>query len=194
MSEALARPILRSERIFLRPAERADIPTFVAWFSDAEVIETLGGRGPLSQVAEEDWFERLQGDQGRSRWHFVICLRREARPIGTAGLEAVDVVNGSAELGISIGDRSCWDQGLGTEAVGILLDFAFGELRLERVYLHVLVSNERARHVYEKVGFRHEGTLRHSLYRHGRFHDFALMSMLREEWLAHARPRAWESG
>jgi RimJ/RimL family protein N-acetyltransferase len=192
MSDESARPILRGERVFLRPAERTDIPTFVAWFNDAEVIETLGGRGPMSLVAEEDWFDRLQGDQGKSRWHFVICLRGKERPIGTAGLESVDAVNGSAELGISIGDRARWDQGLGTEAVGVLLDFAFGELRLERVYLHVFVANERARHIYEKVGFQLEGTLRHGHYRHGQFHDLVLMSLLREEWLAQERSRSWE--
>jgi diamine N-acetyltransferase len=192
MSDAPVRPILRGERILLRPAERADLPTFVTWFGDADVIETLGARAPMSQAAEEAWFEELQAAQGNSRWHFVICLRSTGQAIGTAGLESVQAVNGNAELGIAIGDRGCWDQGLGTETVEVLLDFAFGELRLERVYLYVMHFNERGRHVYERVGFRLEGTLREAFYRHGRRHDVDLMAILRGEWLAQDRPRSWE--
>jgi RimJ/RimL family protein N-acetyltransferase len=192
MNEAHARPILRGQRILLRPAERTDLPTFVSWFSDADVIETLGARAPMSQAGEEAWFEELRAAQGTSRWHFVTCLRSTGEAIGTAGLESVHAINGNAELGIAIGDRSCWDQGLGTETVEVLLDFAFGELRLERVYLYVMRFNERGRHVYERVGFRLEGTLRQAFYRHGRLHDVDLMAILRAEWQALDRRRSWE--
>ena len=68
---------MRSERLLLRPAERGDIETIVGWLNDADVQETLGVRGPLSQAAEERWFEHLQEEQGKSRWHFVVCLRAE---------------------------------------------------------------------------------------------------------------------
>jgi RimJ/RimL family protein N-acetyltransferase len=192
MSDTQARPVLRGARVFLRPAERSDIPTFVAWFSDADVVETLGSRAPMSLQGEQEWYDHLQAEQGKSRWHLVICLRATGEAIGTAGLESIDHVNGHAELGISIGDRARWDQGFGTEAMEVLLDFAFGELRLERVYLYVMSFNPRARHVYEKVGFQLEGTLRRALLRHGRFHDIELMAILRDEWLAQERQRSWE--
>lgn len=192
MPEPERRPILRSRRLFLRPAERDDIPTFLTWLADAEVAESLANRAPWSRVAEESWFDELQQSQGKTTWHFVICVRDGGQPIGFAGLHSVDHVNGSTELGIGIGERSQWDQGFGTEAMQVLLDFAFGELRLHRVFLHVFDFNERAIRVYERVGFRHEGTAREMFYQHGRFCDTHLMGILVDEWAALDRPRSWE--
>jgi len=192
MSEPERRPLLRSERAFLRPPERDDIPTFIEWLSDADLVESLGIRAPFSRVAEESWFDELQKIQGKTTWHFVICLREGRRPIGFCALHDVEPVNGMAELGIGIGERAEWDKGYGSEAMGVLLDFAFGELRLHRVFLHVFEGNERAVHVYERLGFRHEGTEREAYYRHGRFHDVHVMGILADEWAALERPRTWE--
>ena len=75
-------PILRSERVYLRPPERRDIPIFLEWLADAEVGEGLANRNPWSRVAEEKWFDELQEIQGRKAWPFVICLRDGSRPIG----------------------------------------------------------------------------------------------------------------
>ena len=186
------RPILRGQRTFLRPAEREDIPTFLEWLADAEVSEGLATRAPWSRVAEEAWFDELQKAQNKTIWHFVICLRGSERPIGFCALHDIDPVNGSTELGIGIGEPTEWDKGLGTEAMDILLDFGFGELRLHRVFLHVFDFNERAIHVYERVGFRHEGTKREAYYRHGRHHDMHVMGILADEWAALERPRTWE--
>jgi len=60
MSEPERHPLLRSERAFLRPPERDDIPTFIEWLSDADLVESLGIRAPFSRVAEESWFDELR--------------------------------------------------------------------------------------------------------------------------------------
>lgn len=192
MPESAHRPILRSRRLFLRPAERDDIPTFLTWLADADATESLGMRAPYSHAAEEGWFDELQKSQGKTTWHFVICLRDEERPIGFCALHDVDPVNGSTELGIGIGEPAEWDHGYGTEAMHILLDFAFGELRLHRVFLHVFDFNGRAMHVYEQVGFVREGTKREAFYRHGRYIDVHEMAILRREWEVQDRARTWE--
>ncbi len=187
-----ALPILRGRRVFLRPAERSDIDLFVRWFGDANVARFTTIRAPFSRPMEEQWFERMLDAQGRESYHFVICLRDGGRPIGTIGFFAVDLVNGKAEFGIAIGEKDLWDHGLGSEALEVLVDFGFGNLRLERIYLHVYDYNPRGRRSYEKVGFTLEGTERHAIYLSGAFHDVHLMSMLREEWAAQGRPRSWD--
>jgi RimJ/RimL family protein N-acetyltransferase len=103
-------------------------------------------------------------------------------------LHEIDQVNGSAGLGIMIGDPADTNQGYGSDALRALIAFGFGELRLERIWLDVYDFNVRARHVYERVGFIEEGVLRHALYRAGEFHDDHRMAILREEWAA-GRPQ-----
>ncbi len=184
--------MLRGERIYLRPAERDDIPLFVQWFNDAETAAYLSQRSPLSLPMEEDWFERAVAGQGKDGYHFVICRLDDARPIGTIGLFALDHVNGKAGMGITIGEKRLWGQGYGSDALNALLDFGFGSLRLERIWLEVYEFNARGRRSYEKCGFVLEGVERHAAYRDGRFIDVQLMSMLRGEWERLERRRSWD--
>ena len=174
--------ILRGRSTFLRPGERDDIPLFVRWMSDERTVAYIASRAPLGQALEERWFERMIEAQGTDRWFFVICRLDDDRPIGTVGLFELDLTNGSAGIGILIGDPADTGQGFGTDAVEVLLDFGFGELRLERMWLDVYDFNPRAVRSYEKAGFVHEGTLRHGVYRRGQFVDVRRMAILRDEW------------
>ena len=170
--------------IYLRPAERTDVPLFVSWLNDLRTTRTLLMIGPMSEVAEERWFDQMLEHQGRDRWHFVVCRRADDRPVGVLDLHEVDLRNGGASLGILIGDPADTGQGYGSDALRALVCFGFDQLRLERIQLDVFDYNEGARRVYERVGFRHEGTLRHAVYRDGAFHDVHRMAVLRDEWPA----------
>jgi RimJ/RimL family protein N-acetyltransferase len=177
-------PMIAHGRVFLRAAERDDIPRFVAWFNDWRTTRTLGIRAPMSLASEERWFEGMLADQGKVGYHFVACLLEDDRPIGTIGLFQLDLANGSAGLGISIGAGADRGRGLGTDMLRALLGFAFGQLRLERVWLDVYEMNPGARRVYERVGFVHEGTLRRAIFREGRYLDVHRMAILADEWRA----------
>jgi RimJ/RimL family protein N-acetyltransferase len=185
-------PVIRGERIYLRASERSDIPLFVRWFNDAETISYLSMRAPMSLASEESWFNDMTARQGKSDYHFVICRLDDDSAIGTLGLFDIDHVNGSAGIGISIGEKSLWGQGYGTDAMLALLDFGFGALRLERMWLEVYDYNERGRRSYEKCGFVLEGTERHAIFKNGAHHDILLMSILRHEWAGQARKKSWD--
>jgi RimJ/RimL family protein N-acetyltransferase len=186
------RPIIRGEQVYLRPAERSDVPTFVRWFNDADVLRNLAMRAPMSEASETGWFDRMLEAQGKTAYHFVICLLADDRPIGTIGLEDVNLQDGVAEFGIAIGEKSEWGKGHGTDALRAICDFGFGEIRLERVGLMVYAGNDRALRSYEKAGFTHEATLRRAHFTRGQHQDVHVMSLLRDEWLALPRPRGWE--
>jgi RimJ/RimL family protein N-acetyltransferase len=185
-------PVVRGERVYLRGSERTDIPNFVRWFNDSENLSFLSMRAPMSRAEEEAWFDGMVARQGKSDYHFVMCLIEDDRPIGTLGLFEINYVNGTAGIGISIGEKELWGQGLGTDAMYALMDFGFGQLRLERLWLEVYEYNARARRSYEKCGFTLEGTERNAIFKHGRHHDVHLMSILSEEWAAQPRKRSWE--
>lgn len=178
--------MIRGERTFLRPLERSDAETYRRWRADADPMALAGWehRAPLSLVEVEQRIERLATDHGKEAFAFVICLLADERLIGEAMLFQIDRANGSAGLGIFIGEATEWGKGYGTDAVNALVDFAFAELRLERVWLNVGTENHRARRSYEKAGFVHEGTQRHDRYEGGRYTDGHIMSILRDEWMA----------
>lgn len=178
------RPIIRGEQVYLRPSERDDIPTFVRWFNDADVLRNLAMFAPMSEAGENAWFDRMLEAQGTTAYHFVVCLLADDRAIGTIGLEQIDLKNGSAEFGIAIGEKSEWGKGHGTDATRAICDFGFAELRLERIGLQVYAGNDRGRRAYEKAGFKHEATLRRAHFSRGEHHDVHVMSLLRDEWLA----------
>lgn len=185
-------PVIRGELIYLRGSERSDIPAFVRWFNDGEMISYLSMRAPMSEAAEEQWFTNMVANEGKGAYHFVMCRLEDDKPIGTIGLFLIDELNGSAGIGIGIGEKDLWGQGYGTDAMNALADFGFGQLRLERLWLEVYEFNARARRSYEKSGFVLEGTERHAIYKLGKFHDVHLMSILRAEWAAQERKKMWE--
>ena len=180
-------PILHGERTYLRSGERSDIPAFVRWFNDRRTTRTLIFLGPMGTVSEEAWFTNMSEHHGRDRWFFVICRLDDDRPVGSIDLHEVDYRNGSASLGIAIGDPADTGHGYGSDALRTLIDFGFDQLRLERIQLEVYDFNDPARRLYERIGFRHEGTARHALFADGAFHDLHQMAILRDEWMTAAR-------
>jgi RimJ/RimL family protein N-acetyltransferase len=184
--------IIRGHSVFLRAAEREDIPDFLRWLNDDATTRFLALRSPLSRPLEERWFEQMLERQGKDALHFVICRLDDERAIGTIGLFEIDRDNGSAAVGIAIGELDQVGRGLGTDALNALVDFGFGELRLERIWLDVYDFNTRAVRSYEKAGFSLEGRLRRARFGRGEFHDVLRMSILRDEWAALDRPRSWQ--
>jgi RimJ/RimL family protein N-acetyltransferase len=185
-------PVIRAERVYLRPAERSDVPSFVRWLADAEVTGNLAIRLPISQAAEEKWFDQMLEQQGKQHYHFVICLIDGDRPIGATDLRDLDLENGKAGFGIVIGEKAEWNKGYGTETLEAICDFGFGQLRLERIYLEVYADNKAGQRAYQKAGFVQEGVLRNAHFADGRHQDAHIMSLLRGEWLTLPRRKSWE--
>jgi RimJ/RimL family protein N-acetyltransferase len=150
------------------------------------------GEMPRSLARRRVDAEAATGEAGRDWFAFVICLIAEDQPIGRADIFEIDRLNGSAGFGLAIGEHDLRGGGLGTEAVNVIVDFCFGQLRLERVWLVTDSVNQRAQHVYGKAGFVHEGRLRRAFYQDGVFQDDIRMAMLRSEWEVLSRKRSWD--
>lgn len=182
--------MLYGKNLRLRAIERADIPTFVRWFNDPEVRRYLARYEPMSIAQEEKWFEEHLGKKDEFLFGIEALVADNWVLIGDIGLHRIDWKNRSATFGIVIGEKAYWDQGFGTEATRTMLRFAFEELNLHRVELHVLDFNPRAIRCYEKAGFRHEGTLRDAVFQDGRYHDAHVMGMLAPDWYARKQVEA----
>ena len=184
-------PILRSERVYLRALEPSDAEHVHRWYQHADTARLMGEM-PRSLARRRAEAEAATGEAGRDWFAFVICLVADDQPIGRADVFEIDRYNGSAGFGLAIGEHDQRGAGLGTEAVNVIADFCFGQLRLERVWLVTDSVNDRAQHVYARAGFVHEGRLRRAFYQDGVFQDDIWMAMLRSEWEALPRKRSWE--
>jgi RimJ/RimL family protein N-acetyltransferase len=192
-AEAFPPPMLRGELVWLRASSRADFAEDVAAINHPDTGPNLGLKMPVSPDGAAEFTQKALSQQGKTLYSFTICPLGETRGIGNVTLRDVDRENGNAELTIVILDRAYQGRGYGTDALRCVMDFGFGELRLERIYLHVFDFNARARRSYEKAGFAVDATLRHARFHHGAHHDVLVMSILRDEWLVQDRPRAWDS-
>jgi diamine N-acetyltransferase len=171
------------ERVRLRADERSDIPKFVEWLNDPEVREHLLVDLPISIANEEQWFENMLKSP-REEHPLAIEIKEGAgwKLIGNCGLFSIDWHTRSAEIGLFIGNKSCWDKGYGTEVMRLLLRHGFGTLNLNRIYLRVHTPNQRGIRCYEKAGFVKEGCQRQGVYKDGKYLDVIMMSILRSEW------------
>ena len=102
--------------------------------------------------------------------------------MGFIEIDGILWTHGAGWLGIGIGEREHWGQGIGGEAMRLALNFAFNELNLHRIQLTVFAYNERAIALYEKLGFVREGVYREALHRDGQRYDMILYGLLRREY------------
>jgi len=164
----------------LRKPEPRDADSLYAQKNDPEVTGLLVGfSAGYSRQDVVEWIEDHRRRTDEVLW--VIADARSDQCLGHVGFYGIDRRVRSAELGIMLGAKERWNQGLGTEVCRRVVDYGFDALDLNRVEVRVLEDNARAKHVYERLGFRQEGVLRQAQFKRGRRLDVIVMSLLREE-------------
>jgi diamine N-acetyltransferase len=134
--------------VTLRPPRESDVEAAYAWDRDPE-LAAWNGRSPISisvSAARRDYLARWEDPSVKT-----FIMEAEGEPIGMVTL--YDFRNGGCELGIKIGPQDLRGKGYATEAVELLVFYAFHSLDLEVVRGSTLSHNERMRRVFEKNGF-----------------------------------------
>ncbi|MFD4673640.1 GNAT family N-acetyltransferase [Lentzea sp. NPDC058450] len=138
---------------------------------EREVARLTGTHATFELADVEAYIERTLNDPNR----YTRAITEDGKFLGEVVL-TIDPPNRSAGLRIAMWDG--FGRGYGTIALQHVLDHAFHERGLHRVDLEVYDFNERAIHLYKKLGFREEGRLRDALLWDGVFHDAIVMSIL----------------
>ena len=176
--------MIEGKLINLRALGVSDAPAAHRWFNDGEVTRHLSWRYPISMRAEEQFVERAAAyPMSYTNTNFVIETK-EGEAIGTTSLHRPHDENRSARFGITIGEKAYWSRGYGQDTTLTVCRFGFDEMNLNRIDLTVDEDHERAIAAYRNCGFVEEGRLRHARYRRGRYIDWILMSILRDEFRA----------
>ncbi len=120
---------------------------------------------------------------GSSNFEFRLRTIEDDRLIGFVALHGMEWNNQACLLAVGIGNPEYRGKGYGTDALNLMLRYAFYELNLNRVGLDVISYNLQAIKAYEKVGFKVEGQMRDAVLRDGKKYDRVIMGILRDEWL-----------
>jgi RimJ/RimL family protein N-acetyltransferase len=183
LEEAFAHPAtLTTDRLRLRPLQRADAASLFAVKSDPEVTGRYGQEPHRSLDETHAWVQRSLGDLERHEaivW--AITLKEEGQAIGECCLWHFDPDFHYAELGYEM-HPAYWHNGLMTEALSAVLTYGFVELGLHRVEADPLAANKPSQELLLKLGFKHEGTLRQRHFFHDRYHDILCFGLLKKEW------------
>ena len=160
-----------------------DIERYHSWRNDLDVMKTTSPSLDLYSIDEtRDFVKNVIINSNSSKSYIIEDIENNI-PIGIMSLVKIDSKNRNAECIIDIGDKGYWGKGYGTEALNILLEYAFLELNLHRISLRVFSFNDKAIRLYDKLGFYKEGIMRESIYRNGKWHDIIIMGILKSEYM-----------
>ncbi|MBP6866537.1 MAG: GNAT family N-acetyltransferase [Candidatus Pacebacteria bacterium] len=171
----------KGKLVTLRPVLKEDIEQFMFWMNDPEVTQFLLRTNPVSLKEEEEWFERVSKPNGTS-YTLAIIENEGGTLIGSMGINTIDHKHGTAVTGALIGDEKFRNKGYGSEAKMLLLEYAFHELNLRKIYSYVIEYNGRSARYSEKCGYAEESRLPKHYYKKGRYWDQIILAVYRENW------------
>jgi RimJ/RimL family protein N-acetyltransferase len=155
---------------------------YALWSRDSEYLRMLDSDPARPRTAEkwkQDLTERLERP---NNFMFAVRTLEDDQLIGFVNLWVHSWAQAEAGVGIGMGEADYRGRGYGTDAMRLVLRYAFAELNLRRVTLEAFAHNARAIRSYEKAGFKHEGLEREWARRDGQRLDVVHMGILRAEW------------
>lgn len=169
-------------KITLRELKQKDIPNMLEWMQDKESRNFF--RFSSDAATYENALNFVQNAQiqlmdGKSI-HFAITDASDEY-LGTISLKNIDLQSKNAEYAIAL-RKKARGKGIGHDATCKILQMAFEQFGLERVYLNVLSKNQQAIYLYEKMGFVYEGEFRNHLFLNEEFQSLKWYGMLKEEY------------
>jgi RimJ/RimL family protein N-acetyltransferase len=184
----LQRPLFEGSSVVLAPIDyENDAEVESQWTHDASFLRMvkLEPAQPLSPAQVKKGYEKVEKsmEEDKNLFYFTIRERPEERLVGFARIYWVSWTHAAAFLQLGIGDMNDRRRGYGSQALELLLRYAFEELNLYRLTALVPEYNQAAQRFFEKAGFVIEVRRRQALNREGRRWDLLHMGLLRDEWL-----------
>lgn len=167
---------LRGDRITLRTVETEHLPFIRRNVNDPDVRRPLHVTTPTNLHRKRESFEENSEDDDSVR----LVVHAGDEPVGYVSLGPIDRERTKANLGYWIAPEAQGD-GYATEAVELVVDYAFDELRLHKVYAKVFDFNPASMRVLEKAGFTEEGVHRDAAFIDGAYRDDHQYGILEDE-------------
>ena len=154
---------------------KAHIKKWSPWLKDDRSIES-------THIFIKRNLKNLADGEG-----FAIGIRFRGEMAGQIDFSYFDWINLKTEIGYFLGE-SFQGKGLVTKSCRVLIEYAFDELKLNRVEMRCGVENKKSRKIPEKLGFKEEGIIRQTAWLHDHFVDYVIYGLLADEWKYNNNP------
>lgn len=170
-------PIIENDSIQLRPLEKKDLEFVHLLNNDANVMRYWFEEPYEAFVELEELYNKHIHDQNERR--FIV--QQQATTIGLVELVEINYIHRNAEFQIII-DPTQQGKGHAVKATQLAMEYAFNVLNLYKLYLLVDVTNEKAIHIYSKLGFKQEGILKQEFFVNGQYRDVVRMCIFQHQF------------
>jgi diamine N-acetyltransferase len=181
--------LLVGELIRLRALEPVDLNRLYRWENDTTIWSVSGTMAPFSRFVLEEFVNQAHQDiYTNKQLRLMIELKYivddeeidEPKAIGCVDLFEFDPRNRRAGLGILIADKADRGKGYATEALHLVVEYAFQVLDLHQLYCNVRIDNESSVALFKKSGFEISGLKQDWIYENGRYIDEYTMQLVRK--------------
>src|ERR1700760_4098694 len=189
-------PVVRSERLMLRPLHMNDAPQIARCLNDPKILKALSNRVPNPyNLSDAEWFINYTHKSSKKGVHTHFCIiptwegaTNNGLPVGVIGLDpGPDVFIRTAEIGYWLASSET-GKGYMIEAANMVIDWAF-ELPngfngdpLLRIASNIYSGNEASKAVMRKAGFKPEGVLRDAVWKNSEVKDLLVFGLTRTDW------------
>jgi diamine N-acetyltransferase len=169
---------LEGKYIRLRAMEPADLDLLYKWENDSENWALGNTLTPYSLFTLDEFVRTASYDLQTTRQaRLIIVNRKNSQPAGAIDLFDIDFVHRRAGIGILI-DKDYRKQGLASECIRMITEYAFGMLNLAQLYCHITDDNRKSKKLFEKNGFKKSGCLKKWITHSGKSHDVFIYQKL----------------
>lgn len=171
---------LVGKKVYLSPINIDDYEIYTKWMNDFKVTDGIGASARIYSLEREK--EHLNNKALSKDYTFAIVSLDKDKLLGNCSLMDVDTIKGIATIGIMIGEEENRCKGYGSDALKLLIEYAFDYLNLHNVMLVVYSFNEVAINAYKKVGFKEFGRRHEALLLKGKYYDDIYMEILESDY------------
>lgn len=174
--------MLQGDLVYLSAIERSDLKQLMDWRNNTEFNKHFREYRQLNSDMQLKWYEeKVMGDP--STMMFAVHRKDSGTLIGCCGLVYINWVYRHADLSLYIGGNDAYIDSLGYayESCQLLVDYAFKNLGLNKVWTEIYDFDSKKRQLLGRAGFKVDGRLRENYFYNGRFHDSYIYSMLAKE-------------
>jgi UDP-4-amino-4,6-dideoxy-N-acetyl-beta-L-altrosamine N-acetyltransferase len=168
----------------LRPLEPQDQDRLLAWRNSPEVAAYMYTDHQITAEEHARWFAGIEGDPRRAYW----IVEMDGQPVGLANVYDIDRRNGRCAWAYYLADPAVRGRGVGGYVEYAMIERAFGEFGLQKLWCEVLSSNAGVLRMHQRFGFQEEARFRRHVIKDGAPQDVVGLGLLAEEW-AEIRPR-----